>query len=127
MKRENKWAGLDGPGYEVDDLGRPGVFLLPSVKLKRFSMDGRTVEEALRDFLIANFGAYTETNVPYFGFWRDGGQNLVYDECRQYEVAFFGKERIPLLLAKLADICRIIGEDCIYVKAGQYAALVRPK
>ena len=90
-------------------------------------MDGATAEENLHQFLSKEFGAFTTTTVPYFGFWRSAGLRITYDECRLYEVSFVGKERMPLLLTKLAEIARIIGEECIYFKAGQYTCLVRPK
>ena len=86
-----------------------------------------TVERNLHIFLIQHFGAYTSALVPSFGIWKDAHQVTVSDECRQYEVSFFGKERIPVLLEKLAEIARYIKEDCIYVKAGQYSGLVYPK
>ncbi len=121
------WSELVGEGYEIEDLGRPAVFLLPSHKLREKDVSGRTVEERLHDFLVEHFGAFTTTTVPYFGFWRNDGNTLVYDECRLYEVSFSGKDRIPLLLAELAAILPIIKEDCLYFKAGQYTCLLRPK
>lgn len=121
----NPWAGLEGEGYRIENLGRPAVFLLPSHKL-RTEVDGMTVEERLHQFLTMHFGAFTTTTVPYFGFWRSSSQKLVYDECRQYEVSFVGKERIPELLTLLAWIAKVIEEDCLYVKAGQYSCLLYP-
>jgi len=41
-------------------------------------------------------------------------------------VSFDGKDRIPSLLAKLGEIAKLIGEECIYCKAGQYAAIIYP-
>lgn len=125
--KKNKWSAFASPDYEIQNLGRPAAFLLPTHKLKKCRLDGVSVEESLHHFLIGNFGAFTTTTVPYFGFWRDSGEDLVYDECRLYEVSFEGKGRLPLLLAKLAAIAAVIEEDCIYCKAGQYACLVRPK
>ncbi|MDP3962947.1 MAG: hypothetical protein Q8Q39_00425 [bacterium] len=123
---ENKWSGLDGEEYTIEDLGRPAIFLLPSHKL-RSEISGKSIEEDLHQFLSENFGAFTTTAVPYFGFWRGSGTRVVYDESRLYEVSFAGKDRIPLLLDKLARVARVIGEECIYFKAGQYACLVYPK
>jgi len=123
---ENKWLGLEGDTYRIENLGRPGIFLLPSHKLRQ-EMEGTTVEDHLHNFLIENFGAFTTTMVPYFGFWHStGNKRIDYDECRQYEVSFDGKKLIPVLLAKLAEIARVIDEECIYVKAGQYSALIYP-
>lgn len=123
----NKWAEFaSSPSYRLVDLGRPAVFLIPVRKLKMDALpQPDTVEEELRKFLLANFGAYTVTYVPSFGCWRDG-ERIIYDECVQYEVSFAGKEHIPLLLGKLARVALITGEKCIYVKSGQYSALVYP-
>lgn len=123
---EDKWAGLRGEGFRLENLGRPAVFLLPSHKLRMDNGNGSTVGDVLHAFLTQHFGAYTCTTVPYFGFWH-GKSGANYDECRLYEVSFVGPERIPLLLAELARIAKLIGEECIYFKAGQYACLVYPK
>ncbi len=122
---ESKWTSLHGEGYTVEDLGRPAVFLIPAKKLKQL-IGNVTVEEDLHRFLIENFGAYTSSTIPSFGFWRDIKKAAISDECREYEVSFLGKDRIPLLLKKLATVAALIGEECIYVKAGQYAGLVHP-
>jgi hypothetical protein len=50
----------------------------------------------------------------------------VSDESRIFEVSFKGKENIPLLIKKLAQVARLTGEECIYLKAGQYACTVAP-
>ena len=122
---KNKWEGLSGEGYRIEDLGRPAVFLLPSHKL-RMLLGRSTIEEDLHNFLSENFSAFTTTTVPYFGFWRNSGEKLVYDECRLYEVSFVGKKRLPGLMRKLAEIASAIEEECVYFKAGQYACLIYP-
>ncbi len=123
----NKWFGLGGETYEIEDLGRAAVFLLPSNKMK-MSVGERTVEEELCSFLAETFGGFSITTVPYFrGFWRDSNAKISYDECCLCEVSFVGKERISVLLAKLSEIASIIGEQRIYFKAGQYSSLMRPK
>ncbi len=124
---DDKWADwLHGNSYDVVDLGRPANFLVPSHKWK-ISLGDLTVEESLHAFLFEQFGAFTTTMFPTAGLWRSGGSEVVYDECRQYEVSFCGKERIPKLLEKLGEIAAQISEDCIYFKAGQYTCLVYPK
>ncbi len=123
---EGKWSSLVSDDYVVEDLGRPAIFLLPVNKLK-LSTGVMTIEEDLHRFLIENFGAYTTSTIPNFGFWRDAGKAVISDECREYEVSISGRERVPTLLRKLAEIADKIKEECIYVKAGQYAALVYPK
>jgi len=121
----SKWESLKGENYKIEDLGRPAIFLLPTKKLKR-KLDGITVEEYLHQFIVGHFGAYTSSTIPSFGFWRNAKKVSICDECREYEVSFMGKERIPVLLKKLAEIATLIQEDCIYVKAGQYSGLVYP-
>ncbi|MDP2696362.1 MAG: hypothetical protein Q8O87_03915 [bacterium] len=121
-EHENKWAGLEGPGYHLENLGRPAVFLLPSAKIEMQPQ----IEHGLRTFLTENFGAFTVTVVPSFGVWKDANHSVIDDSCLQYEVSFAGKDRIPLLAKKLAEIAQDINEQCIYLKAGQYSCLVYP-
>ncbi|MBI2109214.1 MAG: hypothetical protein HYT93_03510 [Parcubacteria group bacterium] len=116
----SKWCGLDNEFFTFVDLGRPAVFLLPVKKILQ-------IEENLHRFLIKHFGTFTYIPMPSFGAWRSGNQVIVYDECRLYEVSFVGKEKITLLARKLAQIATAIQEECIYFKAGQYAALIYPK
>ena len=125
MATENKWRGLEGNSYRLENLGRPAIFLLPVWKLKA-KLGKTTIEQDLHRFLITQFGAYTSTTIPSFGVWKNTKKAIVSDECRQYEVSFNGKERIPLLAGKLAEIARLIEEDCVYLKAGQYSCLVYP-
>ncbi len=123
---EGKWTSLSGEGYRLEDLGRPAIFLIPTKKLK-IKIGEVTVEDGLHGFLTQNFGAYTSSTVPSFGFWKSSGEAVIFDECREYEVSFLGKEKLPFLLKKLAEIAIIINEDCLYIKAGQYSALLYPE
>lgn len=130
MNRRSKWVGLTDPSYEIVDLGRPAVFLIPSHLLQRpISLDqhAQTVEQLIEDFLMANFGAFTKTMIPEFGFWISDGKKKCLDECRRYEVSFLGKERIVPLARLLARVAVIVNEDCVYFKAGQHACLIYPK
>jgi len=122
---ENKWEGFKVRGCRIENLGRPAVFLIPSHKM-RVKMGDQAVEEALHEFLAQKYGAFTTTLLPLFGFWQNGKKEIDYDECRQYEVSFPGKEHIPPLIEFLAKICQAIGEDCLYFKAGQYACTIWP-
>ena len=122
------WHNFGGNGFTVEDLGRPVNFLLPEKKLQMM-INGETVEAILHNFLIGGFGAYTSAKVPSFGFWKDKNKAVIVDECREYEVSFCRdreKVRIPILMAKLAEIALSIGERCIYFKSGQYSCLIRP-
>lgn len=123
---ENKWSGLEGKGYKIEDLGRPAIFLIPVKKLD-IEILGRTVEYRLRQFLIEKFGAFTASRIPSFGFWKNTEHAAISDECAIYEVSFVGKDKIPVLLRKLAEIAKDIDEECVYFKAGQYSCLVYPE
>jgi hypothetical protein len=122
---KNPWLEFAGPGYALENLGRPAVFLIPSHKL-RLRLDGTTIEKHLESFLLKEFGAYTTSMVPSFGLWRDERHEVVTDESRQYEVAFIGRDRLKALIEELATIARITQEDCFYFKAGEDVCLIRP-
>ncbi len=122
----SKWDEFASSEYEIVDLGRPAIFLIPSDKLQ--IMAGKlTVEEDLHRFIDENFGAHTDSIVPHFGIWRDKDRKIIFDKCTKFEVSFLGKDKIALLLRKLAQIAKLIAEECLYFKAGQYACLVYPK
>ena len=124
--KKSKWRNLCSQYYKLKDLGRPAIFLLPTSKLKK-KIDGKSIENDLHEFLVSRFGAYTTSTIPSFGFWKDNKKATISDECREYEVSFLGKDRIPSLIKKLAKIASVIGEECIYLKTGQYSCLVYPK
>ncbi|OGZ00399.1 MAG: hypothetical protein A2945_03580 [Candidatus Liptonbacteria bacterium RIFCSPLOWO2_01_FULL_52_25] len=123
---KSKWASFERKEYVIEDLGRPAIFLIPIKKLG-ITMGDFTVRKNLHEFLVRNFSAYTTSTIPGFGFWRNHQKLVITDQCCEYEVSFRGKNKIPDLLKKLAEIARVTGEACIYVKAGQYSALVYPK
>jgi hypothetical protein len=122
---ENKWQEFQSPEWRLQDLGRPAVFIIPLKALWVRTGEG-SIEDELNRFLFANFTAFTSMSIPSFGVWSGPGQTPVFDESRMYEVSFKGKERIPLLVTELARIARLTGEECIYLKAGQYACLIHP-
>ncbi|OGN03312.1 MAG: hypothetical protein A2655_00590 [Candidatus Yanofskybacteria bacterium RIFCSPHIGHO2_01_FULL_43_42] len=127
MRTSSKWAKFSKSShYRLVDLGRPAVFLIPDKKLK-VKTEGETVESHIRTFLSDNFGAFTSSTVANFGVWINEERVVFKDRCRVYEVSFNGKHKIPILLKKLAEIARLIGEECIYCKAGQYSCLIYPK
>lgn len=120
------WEQFKDPSYELTDLGRPAVFLIPSEKLRRRKIGEDTVEAYLHDQLGKHYHAFTYSTVPTAGMWWNG-ECLEYNECRRYVVSFLGKERVPDLLRLLAEIARVLEEECLYVEAGQYACLLAPK
>lgn len=123
---QNKWSGFSSKDYLIKNLGRPAIFLLPTKKLNK-ELGGETVKNNLHRFLIKNFGSYTTSVVPQFGFWKKAKKSTVVDECHEYEVSFLGKNRIPLLIKKLSEIASATKEECVYLKAGQYSCLVYPR
>ncbi|MBI5654121.1 hypothetical protein HZC53_00485 [Candidatus Uhrbacteria bacterium] len=119
-------AKFAGHEYEVIDLGRPAAFLIPGAKLKVALPSGTTVEEHLKDILLKEFGAFSVTELPYVGLWRNHERDLICDRSMRYEVSFVGQDRIPLLMGMLARIAAVVGEECIYFTAGEDACLIKP-
>src|SRR5437868_3737021 len=99
----SKWDEFKNRDYDLEDLGRPAVFLIPTAKLNQ-TAGHKTFREQLHEFLIAEFGAYTASEIPNFGFWKDSQTATISDQCSSYEVSFMGKDNIPKLLKKLAEI-----------------------
>lgn len=126
MNESNKWSGLAGEGCLIRDLGRPAIFLIPSKKLDLQWAGGTTIRERLHGMLTLYFGAYTTSLIPSFGVYTSDAGTRMLDECVEYEVSFAGKDKIPLLTSELGLIAEAIAEECIYLKAGQYACLVYP-
>lgn len=121
----NKWREFPSSKYTLMDLGRPAVFLVPTKKLQ-CRMNDVSIEEAIRQFLMKEFSAFSMTPLPYFGVWMDG-EMIHYDECCRYEVSFLGKQHIQTLLEFLSDVAIATEEICLYVCAGQYTCLLYPK
>ena len=128
MMKQGKWQDFQkSDKYGITDLGRPAVFMIPTKKLQKKLEQGKTIKTDLQKFLSKNFGAYSLSPIPgYFGVWIDN-ERVIYDKCTEFKVSFLGKEKISLVMTKLADIAKRIGEKCIYLEAGQYACLVCPK
>ncbi len=119
----------EGPSlrYEKMPLGRPAVFLLPSEKLMRPDVSGKSAKDVVEQFLLDTYGGFTCTNGNISGYWRDERQKKDhYGEHRLYTVAFPDKKRIPELERFLARMAVILGEDCIYLETGEDAWLIYP-
>jgi|CXWL01.1.fsa_nt_gi hypothetical protein len=117
--------------YTKQSLGRPAVFLLPSLKLKDKWEKGKslTAEQAIEEFLLSHFGGFTVTAGNIFGYWRDVESiegRVAYGEHRMYTVAFSGKEKIPLLEKFLAEVAYILEEKSVYFETGEDAWLIYP-
>ena len=120
MTSENPWAQFGGSDYTIRNLGRPAVFFIP---VRNFTREAR---DELERVLAEEFGAFSFDDVPNHGMWRDGAGRLVEDRSVKYTVSFAGKERIPLLIRILVNLARLLGEESIYLEAGQYACEVVP-
>ena len=124
----NPWTEFEGRSYEIIDLGREAVFYIPINKLR--GNRGIRIRQDLHLFLMSQFGAYSTSpfkGLATYGYWTDPSKSVVYDESMIFRVAFVGKEKIPTLFERIAQLATEIEEDCIYVQAGQYSGLVRPK
>lgn len=122
---KNPWTEFKHTSFELVDLGRPAVFLIPTKKLSQ-KIDEKTARDHISEFLVQHFSAYTTAIVPHFGIWRDGNAHLVEDTCTLYEVSFKGREKIALLIEYLANLCIAIDEECLYFKAGEDTCLINP-
>jgi len=118
--------GLAG-NYREHDLGEAARFLVPSLKLKSPPEAGSSVESRLHDFLMKNFGGYTAQAGNIFGYWRDSGGRDSYGEHREYTVALLDHSKLCTLKTFLAQTAKDLGEECIYLLAGQHGFLIYPK
>jgi hypothetical protein len=118
------------PGLSVEfreqDLGEAARFLLPSLKLKSPAEKGSSVESRLHDFLMKNFGGYTAQAGNIFGYWRGSDGRDSYGEHREYTVALLEPSKLCTLKTFLAQTAKDLGEECIYLVAGQHAVLIYP-
>jgi len=114
--------------YTKESLGRPATFLLPSLKLRSERWNNKPVEQAVREYLLANFGGYTAHAGNVFGEWTEPRTGKVfYGEHLAYSVAFKGKERIPELEEFLATVANVINEESVYLETGEDAWLIYPE
>jgi hypothetical protein len=113
--------------FKERDLGEAARFLLPSLKLKSPPEKGSSAESRLHDFLMKNFGGYTAQAGNIFGYWRDSDGRDSYGEHREYTVALPEPSKLCTLKTFLAQTANDLGEECIYLIAGQRAFLIYPK
>jgi hypothetical protein len=108
-------------------LGRSGVFLLPSLKMKLKSPREIPFEQELHHFLMQTFQGYTVTAGNISGYWKTPDGHDQYGEHREYKVGFGSEEKIQELEEFLAKLGREIEEDCIYFETGEQAWLIYSK
>jgi hypothetical protein len=105
-------------------MGRMGVILLPSVKLKLRSPRGVIFEEEIHTFLMATFTGYTVAAGNISGYWRDSTGRESYGEHREYRVALPDQRSALLLEEFAAQLAADLHEDCIFMENGEDAWLV---
>ena len=108
-------------------LGRIGVFLLPSLKMKSLSPRGRTYDQELHDFLMGFFTGYTVTTGNISGYWKDESGHEQYGEHREYKIAFSDEAQIAPVEKHISHLAAELGEEFIYCEYDDHAFLLRAK
>lgn len=104
--------------YEKENLGTMIVFLLPSLKLKKRSKQGLTLEDKLHDFLLKKFKGYTAAAGNIFGYWKNTAGREFYGEHKEYKVSLLDKKSIKVLEDFLVSLAQEMQEESIYLSAG---------
>jgi len=112
--------------YKRENLGTMVTFLLPSLKLKERMRRGQTLEDRLHAFLLKQFNGYTATAANVFGYWRSHSGREFYGEHTEYKVSLIDRNRIGILERFLAKIGRELGEQSVYLAAGDESWLLYP-
>ena len=107
-----------------ESLGRLGILLLPSLKMKTVSPRGKTFEQEVHEFLIANFSGYTVASGNIAGFWKDSRGQQHYGEHLEYRVGFLTEDRIPTLEQFIATLAAELDEKSIFWATGEDAWLI---
>ncbi|MEO6036562.1 MAG: hypothetical protein ABIQ35_15030 [Verrucomicrobiota bacterium] len=97
-----------------ESLGRLGILLLPSLKMKSRSSRGKTYELEVHEFLVANFSGYTLASGNIAGFWKDSKGEQQYGEHLEYRVGFLSEEKIPMLDAYISELAEELEEESIF-------------
>lgn len=105
----------------VKAIGKEGCFLIPNHILE---LKGN--QETIENFLVKHFFAFTRESVQCEGQWTHQG-DIVTDISSKYCVAFSDESCLKSLITFLSDLCKCIGEKCIYMKYDNMSFLVYPK
>ncbi len=105
-------------------LGRLGILLLPSLKMKGVSPRGKTYETEVHEFLVANFSGYTLASGNIAGFWKDSRGKQHYGEHLEYRVGVLSEKKIPMLENYISQLAEEIGEESIFWETGEDAWLI---
>ena len=110
-------------------LGRLAVFYVPSDKMDdpHFGRDGLTPTQLFDRFFLAKFGGLTHEESKIRGQWTSpDGQKVFTDKHQRYEVSFAGRKKAREFVAFLSQMCRLLGEESIYLTMGSRSWLVMP-
>ena len=106
-------------------LGKMTLFYLPSHKLDVPGPgSGAAPRARIHDFLMSRYKAYTHTPSPVKGFWLDEDKAVVHDVLERFEVSFGSEQEFEQLVAFLRQLCRVLGEQAIYLTRGEESFLV---
>jgi len=108
-------------------LGEMVVILLPSLKLQAESPRGKTFQQEIHEYLVANFNGYTVAAGGISGYWKEGQSRECYGEHREYKVAVSEESKREALGQFLATLAGEMGEGCLYLETGKQAWLVYAK
>lgn len=110
-----------------ESLGRLGILLLPSLKMKSISPRGKSYEQEVHEFLVTNFSGYTLASGNIAGFWKDSHGQQHYGEHLEYRVGFLSERKIPMLENYIAELAMELGEKSIFWATGEDAWLIYSK
>lgn len=110
-----------------ESLGRLGIILLPSIKMKSASPRGKSYEQEVHEFLVANFSGYTLASGNIAGFWKDSKGEQHYGEHLEYRVGFLSEEKIPMLENFISEMAEELEEESIFWATGEDAWLIYRK
>lgn len=110
-----------------ESLGRLGILLLPSLKMKSTSPRGQTYEQEVHEFLVANFSGYTLASGNIAGFWKDSCGHQHYGEHLEYRVGFLSEDKIPMLESYISELAHELDEESIFWETGEDAWLIYAK
>ena len=106
-------------------LGKMTLFYVPSHKLDVPGPGSDAAPRArIHEFLMSRYKAYTHTPSPVKGFWLDEQKAVVHDVLERFEVSFGSEQEFEQLVAFLRQLCRVLGEQAIYLTRGEESFLV---
>jgi len=109
----------------VTALGKMTVFYIPSHKLDAPSPEGeQTPRGWIHEFLMQHYKAYTHTPSPVKGFWLNEQHVVMHDVLERFEVSFGSEKAFRRLVGFLGGLCRMLGEEAIYLTRGEESFLV---